>query len=452
MALLTEKWKDVLAMDGFDPITGLNGRADPYRAGVTATILENTVKEIKNEQAVMRQMFGHMFGINPQVLAETAPTNATGSNIDNYDPVLISMIRRSMPNLIAYDVCGVQPMTGPTGIVFAFRPRYTSQTGADAFYSEANTGHSVAGTQSGNTEVIGSANLNLGTTPTGNAQTYNFSGGMSTTQAEALGSSGNVAFSEMAFSIEKVTVEAKSRALKGEYSIELAQDLKAIHNMDAETEISQILSTEMLAEINREVIRTIYVTAKTGCASDTTTAGTFDLDVDSNGRWLVEKFKGFMFQLEKEANQIAKETRRGRGNVIITSSNVASALDMAGLLDVAPMLAQTNQLTVDDTGNTFVGVVNRKYKVFIDPYATVDFAVMGYKGASAFDAGLYYCPYVPLQLMRAPDPSSFQPKLAYKTRYGMVANPFAEGTTAGLGRLQQNSNVYYRRFLVSNLM
>jgi hypothetical protein len=440
---LIEKWKPVLNHPDLPPITDLKGRPDLYRLGTVAQLLENTVEAQVNEKQATKS-----FGL----LQELAPTNATGSSIDNYDPVLISMIRRAMPNLVAYDICGVQPMTGPTGLVFAFRPRYSTQGGTNAFYTEANTAFSAGTSGASANATVGGANINLGTTPSGNAELYNFAAGMSTTQAEALGSSGNVNFAEMAFSIEKVTVTAKSRALKAEYSVELAQDLKAIHGLDAETELTNILTAEILADINREIIRTIYVTAKPGAEENTAVAGTFDLDQDANGRWLVEKQKGLMFQLEREANKIAKETRRGKGNVVICSSDVASALQMAGQLDIAPMLMQQNQLQVDDTGNTFAGVLNGRFRVFIDPYATSNFLVVGYRGASPFDAGLFYCPYVPLQLMRAADPNSFQPKIGFKTRYGVIANPFAEGVTEGLGALTQNSNVFYRRVLVSNLL
>lgn len=437
--LLVEKWAPIIDHEKYDPVK------DPKRRAILAQLLENTASDANEQSKVARSAFMGGAGL----LVENIPQNRTGSAIDNYDPVLISMVRRAMPNLIAYDICGVQPMTGPTGLIFAFRPRYATQAGTQAFYTEANTGFSTV--TAGNT-TLGQAANNVGTTPTGNSETYNFASGMSTAQAEAMGTTGNVAFAEMAFSIEKVTVEAKSRALKAEYTMELAQDLKAIHGLDAESELSNLLTTEILADINREVIRTIYLTAKPGAQADVAAAGTFDLDVDSNGRWLVEKFKGLMFQLERESNQIAKETRRGRGNIIVTSADVASALTMAGMLDIGPILAQTNNLQVDDTGNPFAGVLNGRYRVYIDPYATSNFVVMGYKGASNFDAGLFYAPYVPLQMMRAADPSSFQPKIAFKTRYGMVANPFAEGTTEGLGRLQQNSNVYYRRVAIANLV
>jgi hypothetical protein len=396
-------------------------------------------------------------------LGEAAPTNATGNSIDNFDPVLISLVRRAMPNLMAYDVCGVQPMTGPTGLIFAMRARYDNQGGTETFYNEVDTGHSARGganasaTDAGylTSNSVGGYDATLGTTPSANTNAtndlYNFAGGIKTSLAEGLGSSTTSIFPEMAFSIEKVSVEAKSRALKAEYSLELAQDLKAIHGLDAETELSNILSAEILAEINREVIRTIVITARKGAAEGTTTAGVFDLDTDSNGRWSVEKFKGLMFQVEREANAIAKATRRGKGNIIICSSDVASALQMAGVLDYAPAL-NSNNLNVDDTGNTFAGVLNGRLRVYIDPYAGSNYMVVGYKGSSAFDAGMFYCPYVPLQMVRAVNPDTFQPKIGFKTRYGMVANPFAEGSVEGLGRLTQDSNVYYRRLIVNNLL
>ena len=437
---IQRKWEPILAHPDLAPIK------DIHRRSVTAVVLENTEKALREANQYV-----------PQTLTEAAPANQTGADIDTFDPVLISLVRRAMPNLIAYDICGVQPMTGPTGLIFAMRSKYSnsSNSGVENFYNEVNTsfssvvsnantlGQKMVGTFPGNT-TTGTANL---------AETgiYNFGSGMSTAQAEALGTSGNVAFAEMAFSIEKVTVTAKSRALKAEYSMELAQDLKAIHGLDAETELSNILSAEILAEINREVVRTINVTATRGATENTTTTGRFDLDTDSNGRWSVEKFKGLMFQVEREANQIAKATRRGKGNMIICSSDVASALQMAGVLDYAPAL-NSNNLNVDDTGNTFAGVLNGRVRVYIDPYAGGNYMVVGYKGSSAFDAGLFYCPYVPLQMVRAVDPDSFQPKIGFKTRYGMVANPYAEGATVGLGALTKDSNVYYRRVLVDNLM
>lgn len=413
------------------------------KRGIIGRILENTEREIASdpESVNMTRLFE---------ASGAAPTNQTGG-VQNYDPVLISLVRRSMPNLIAYDIAGVQPMTGPTGLIFALTPRYTNQSGTVAFYNEANTAHSTI--VAGNT-TIGQAANNVGgnssVVVSGNSSTYNFAGGMPTAQAEALGSVGNTDFAEMAFSIERVSVTAKSRALKAEYSTELAQDLKAVHGLDAETELSTILSAEMLAEINREVIRTVILTASPGSLA-TTTAGTFDLDVDANGRWSVEKFKGLLFQIELEANAIAKQTRRGKGNILLCSSNVASALMMAGVLDYAPALNANNGLNPDDTGNTFIGVLNGRMKVFIDPYAAGDFFVVGYKGPNNYDAGLFYTPYVPLQMVRAIGQDTFQPKIGFKTRYGIVANPLSTGATTGNGSLVQNANVFYRRSLVTNL-
>jgi hypothetical protein len=345
-------------------------------------------------------------------------------------------------------------MTGPTGLIFAMRSRYTNQTGTEAFYNEADSEFSTVVAGSGNNTIGQSQD---GTQPSGNSTSYNYAEGMSTSQAEGLGSASNVAFAEMAFSIEKIAVTAKSRALKAEYSMELAQDLKAIHGLDAETELANILSTEILAEINREIVRTVNLVAVTGAQENTTTAGTFDLDTDSNGRWMVEKFKGLMFQIEREANEIAKGTRRGKGNIMLCSSDVASALQMAGVLDYTPAL-NSNNLTVDDTGSTFAGVLNGRIRVFIDPYfaaaSGVHYMTVGYKGSSAFDAGLFYCPYVPLQMVRAVGEDTFQPKIGFKTRYGVVENPFARGTTPlnANGALDDNANKYYRRVLVNNLM
>jgi hypothetical protein len=371
-------------------------------------------------------------------------STAGDGSIDIYDPVLISLVRRAAPNLIAYDICGVQPMTGPTGLIFAMRSRYKAQDGTEALFNEANTAFpSTAQSQTG----ASPADLSGGTE-------YTRGTGLTTAQAEALGDGAGQAFQEMAFSIEKVAVTARSRALKAEYTMELAQDLKAVHGLDAEQELANILSTEILAEINREVVRTINLTATVGAQENVTTAGTFNLDVDANGRWSVEKFKGLMFQLERESNAIAKATRRGKGNVLICSSDVASALQMAGVLDYTPALA-SNNLQVDDTGNTFAGVLNGRIKVYIDPYfaatSGTHYATIGYKGSSAFDAGLFYCPYVPLQMVRAVGQDSFQPKIGFKTRYGMVANPFA--TSAADGTLAfANKNVYYRRIAITNLM
>jgi hypothetical protein len=385
--------------------------------------------------------------------------NTTGAAIQNFDPILISLVRRSLPNLIAYDVCGVQPMTGPTGLIFAMRSRYSTQNGTEAFYNEANTFFSGSNSAITAQQLAQLTSLTLAAntteTFTSNAAAVS---AMTTNQGENLGdgAAGNT-FQEMAFSIEKVTVTARTRALKAEYSMELAQDLKAVHGLDAETELANILSTEILAEINREVIRTIYGVAKLGAQVGTTTRGIFDLDTDSNGRWMVEKIKGLAFQIEREANTIAKQTRRGKGNIMLCSSDVASALAMAGILDYQSALQGQVNLTVDDTGNTFAGTLFGRIKVYIDPYfpagSTNEFAVVGYKGSNAYDAGLFYCPYVPLQMVRAVDTGTFQPKIGFKTRYGLVSNPFADGTAATTqGALTAQSNVYYRGFVVKNLM
>jgi len=441
---LQSKWESVLDHPDMPKI------ADPYRKAVTAVILENQAQEMIKEGSI---------------LSETgSPTNFAGTGgfgggsaaagpVAGFDPILISLVRRSLPNLIAYDVCGVQPMTGPTGLIFAMRTKYASQGGTEAFYNEANTAFSGA-----NGAIVASSMSIAGNTTdylfVGNAAP---TGAMTTGSAEALGdgAAGNT-FQEMAFSIEKVTVTARTRALKAEYSMELAQDLKAVHGLDAETELANILSAEILAEINREVIRTIYKIAKPGCQAGTTTRGAFNLDTDSNGRWMVEKIKGLAFQIEREANQIAKTTRRGKGNIVICSSDVASALAMAGILDYNSALAGQVSLTVDDTGNTFAGTIFGRIKVYIDPYfpvgSTSEFAVVGYKGTNAYDAGMFYCPYVPLQMVRAVDTGTFQPKIGFKTRYGLVANPFAEGTDQGLGALTTQSNNYYRGFRIANLM
>ena len=433
---LQEKWQPVLEHPDLPKI------GDAYKRAVTTVILENQEKAVREDRSFM---------------SEAAPANATGSSVDNWDPVLISLVRRAMPNLIAYDICGVQPMTGPTGLIFAMKSRFGSQAGAEALFNEADSDFSAEDAASD----TGSPDSHSGTNPAvlndSPAGTYTTGSGMSTANAEKLGD-GSDEFAEMSFSIDKVTVTAKSRALKAEYTMELAQDLKAIHGLDAETELANILSSEILAEINREVVRTIYTTAKAGAQVNTTTAGIFDLDTDSNGRWSVEKFKGLMFQLERDANAIGQLTRRGKGNMIICSADVASALQMSGVLDYAPALA-TN-LNVDDTGNTFAGVLNGKFKVYVDPYAAniaaKQFYVVGYKGTSPYDSGLFYCPYVPLQMVRAVGQDSFQPKIGFKTRYGMVANPFA--TTNGTGAIDLTSpaagdqNVYYRRVQVTNIM
>ena len=422
---LQEKWQPVLEHNDLPEIK------DSYRKAVTTLVLENQEAALKEDRGF---------------LSEAAPTNATGSAVDNWDPILISLVRRAMPNLIAYDIAGVQPMTGPTGLIFAMRSRYTNQSGTEAFYDEADNDFSGGATQMQGTNP---AVLN-----DGSPGTYVTGIGMTTAAAEAKGDSGSNHFAEMAFSIEKQTVEARSRALKAEYTMELAQDLKAIHGLDAETELANILSSEILSEINREVVRTVYVTAKPGAQTDTANSGIFDMDVDSNGRWSVEKFKGLMFQVERDANQIAIETRRGKGNMIICSSDVASALQMAGVLDYTPAL--NNNLNVDDAGNTFAGVLNGRYKVYIDPYAAngaeKQYYTVGYKGTSPYDAGLFYCPYVPLQMVRAVGENTFQPKIGFKTRYGLTANPFAGGANVRGGALTANDNVYYRRVQVINIM
>ena len=430
---LMEKWAPVLNHDALPQIK------DNYRKEVTAILLENQEREMRKQS---------------EALFEAAPANnggtglalggaGTNANMAGYDPVLISLVRRAMPQMIAYDVCGVQPMTQPTGLIFAMKSRYGTQGGDEALFNEADTDFAGTGTHAG-------SNWTSGTDTTGT--------GMTTEAGERLGQggSGDGTFAQMAFSIEKTSVVAKTRALKAEYSLELAQDLKAVHGLDAEGELSNILSTEILAEINREVIRTIYRTAKPGAQVGTAAAGTFDLDVDANGRWSVEKFKGLLFQIEREANAIAQQTRRGRGNFILCSADVASALAMAGVLDYAPALS--TGLNVDEASTTFAGVLNGKYKVYVDPYAAnqsaTQFFMVGYKGTSAFDAGLFYCPYVPLQMVRAVDPNSFQPKIGFKTRYGMVANPFVDLSdgSGSAGDLTTDMNYYYRKVKVTNLM
>jgi len=456
---LQEKWAPILDHEG--------GIKDNHRRMVTAQLLENQEQAIREEKEFLSE----------------APTNFTTSSgataglggqttgaLQGFDPVLISLIRRSMPNLVAYDLAGVQPMNGPTGLIFAMRSRYTSNTGSEALFDEADSAFSGVGTDGslGNPYTTGSdgASVGFGTDqqrgsnpgvldPNADHTTYNVGRGMDTETAEALGEAGND-FNEMAFSIEKVTVTAKSRALKAEYSLELAQDLKAIHGLNAEAELANILSTEILAEINREVIRTIYKVAESGAQTNVANGGVFDLDTDSNGRWSVEKFKGLIFQIERDANRIAQRTRRGKGNMILCSADVASALTMAGVLDYTPAL--NANLNVDDTGNTFAGVLAGKYKVYIDPYsansADGQYYVVGYKGTSPYDAGLFYCPYVPLQMVRAVGENTFQPKIGFKTRYGMVANPFAEGAApvTNPGRLKAATNRYYQRVRVMNLM
>jgi hypothetical protein len=457
---LQEKWAPILDYEGLDSIK------DSHRRAVTAILLENQERELREERSFLSE--------GPTVSTNTGAnagfSAGASSPVAGFDPVLISLIRRSMPNLVAYDLAGVQPMNGPTGLIFAMRSRYSNQTsGAEALFNEADTAFSGQSSNFNNTAGWTDGAVGLGTTAqagsnpglldptypaTGDAGTYNVGQGLRTDAAENLGDGTEGHFNEMAFSIEKVTVTAKSRALKAEYSLELAQDLKAIHGLNAEAELANILSTEILAEINREVIRTIYNVAESGAQANVATAGTFDLDVDSNGRWSVEKFKGLIFQIERDANAIAQRTRRGKGNMILCSADVASALTMAGVLDYTPAL--NANLNVDDTGNTFAGVLQGKYRVYIDPYSANvsanQYYVVGYKGSSPYDAGLFYCPYVPLQMVRAVGQDTFQPKIGFKTRYGIVANPFAEGTNVGSGVLNRNANRYYRRVKVTNLM
>ena len=440
---LQEKWQPVLEHPDLPKIE------DSYKRAVTTLLLDNQENALKE---------------NAQYLTEVAPVNAmSGGQMDTWDPILISLVRRAMPNLIAYDVCGVQPMTGPTGLIFAMRSSFISQDGAEALMDESfpdisnqNAAGTIGGGDVGATETNPAV---LNDSPS--AGTYVSATGMTLAQAEALGDSGTNAFAEMAFSIEKSTVTAVSRALKAEYTMELAQDLKAIHGLDAETELANILSSEILAEINREVVRSLYITAVAGAQVNTTTAGIFDLDTDSNGRWSVEKFKGLMFAIERDANAIGQQTRRGKGNMIICSADVASALQMAGVLDYTPAL--NNSLNVDDTSTTFAGTMNGRFKVYVDPYsanvAASQYYVIGYKGTSPYDAGFFYCPYVPLQMVRAVGENSFQPKIGFKTRYGLAANPFAAAGAVAAGdtvnsdaSLDANTNAWYRRVKVTNLM
>ena len=428
---LQEKWSPILEHSDLPKIE------DNYKRAVTAVILENQEKALNEDRTT---------------LEEAAPLNATGSAISNWDPILISLVRRAMPNLVAYDICGVQPMTGPTGLIFAMKARYHDDVNAtrdgmsEALHNEARSDYS-ASPQTTSTSV-GSDPIGDPFDTSSPSYASTTGAGMSTASAESLGDAAGNHFAEMAFTIEKATVTAKSRALKAEYTLELAQDLKAIHGLDAESELANILSSEILAEINREVIRNVNLQAKTGAAS-TASAGTFNLDVDANGRWSVEKFKGLIFQIEREANVIAKETRRGKGNFILCSSDVASALSMAGVLDYTPALSTS--LNVDDTGNTFAGVLNGKVKVYIDPYAGVDYMTVGYRGSNPYDAGLFYCPYVPLQMVRAVGENTFQPKIGFKTRYGMVSNPFV-GSTPADGLASAGTNQYYRKMAVSNIL
>ena len=464
---LQEKWKPLLNYEGLDEIK------DPHRKAVTAVLLENQEKFLREESS---------FSSNGMLMEQPTVNTNSGSTagfsagastpVAGFDPVLISLIRRSMPNLVAYDLAGVQPMSGPTGLIFAMRSRYSSMTGTETFYNEVDSAFSGRDKASNAETGFVDGDAGMGTTsvsatnpavlnPVSSASSlgYTVGMGMRTDNAEALDGTGNDAFNQMAFSIEKVTVTAKSRALKAEYSLELAQDLKAIHGLNAEAELANILSTEILAEINREVIRTIYKTAEQGAAQNVATAGVFDLDIDSNGRWSVEKFKGLMFQIERDANAIAQQTRRGKGNFILTSADVASALAMSGTLDYSSGLTGAGGPSigeVDDTGNLLVGTMNGRIKVYVDPYSAnvsnTHYYVVGYKGTSPYDAGLFYCPYVPLQMLRSIDPSTFQPKIGFKTRYGMVANPFVlNGSTPDAEALTHGKNQYYRRVRVANL-
>lgn len=443
---IKQRWGSVLENEDLTPIS------DSYRKHVTTVLLENQ-KESMVEQGLINESTNVSGGLG------------SGTNIASFDPVMISLVRRATPNLVAFDIASVQPMNGPTSLIFAMRARYQDGSDSDltddpeALFNEARSYYSGAASDGGigiegNDETGDVATDASEMIRQANATVYKTGKGMTTAQGEALGVSGGVAFNEMGFTIEKITVTAKTRALKSSYTVELAQDLKKIHGLDAETELANILTTEIMTEINREVIRTIFNNAKIGAQDSTTaTAGTFDLDVDSNGRWNVERFKGLLFHIEREANKIARETRRGKGNIILCSSDVASALAMAGKLDYAPALS--TDLEVNDAGQTFVGVLNGRYKVYIDPYfATAQgnhILTVGYKGASPYDAGLFYCPYVPLEQARVVDPETFQPAIGYKTRYGIVSNPFSQGTTAGAGALTANTNVYYRKVLIKNL-
>ena len=429
---LIEKWSPVLNEESAGTIT------DHHKKAVTAAVLENQEIALREEG----------------LITEAAPANAT-SSVSNWNPVLIALVRRAMPNLMAYDICGVQPMSGPTGLIFAMKSRYGggSTSNREALFNEAETqfsGDSAGTHDSDNASGLNVTNLDSDSTADDARLTALAAGGMTTAEAEKLGSSGESSFREMGFTIEKATVTAKSRALKAEYSLELAQDLKAIHGLDAETELANILSTEILAEINREVIRTINSQAKTGALqTNTAVNGIFDVQTDADGRWSVEKFKGLVLQIERECNRIAIETRRGKGNFIICSSDVASALSAAGMMDYTPAMSTT--LNVDDTGNTFAGTLNGRTKVYIDPYASTNYVTVGYKGTNPYDAGIFYCPYVPLTMVRAVGEDTFQPKIGFKTRYGMVSNPFV-GSTPADGLAAVKTNQYYRIFRVDNIL
>lgn len=433
---LKQKWSPILEASEAPAFK------DKHRADVTAVLLENTERALSEERG------------QQQFMTEAAPVNNIGGgNIATWDPVLISLVRRAMPNLLAYDLCGVQPMTGPTGLIFAMRSRYNNQTGNEALFNEADTQFSgdVAGAaHGGDSDSLPVFGADAGGDDV--EDTFSYGVPMATGAAEALGDGVGPDFNEMAFSIEKATVTAQSRALKAEYTMELAQDLKAIHGLDAEAELANLLSAEILAEINRELIRTINVKAKLGCQqADITNAGVFDLNTDSDGRWSLEKYKGMLVQMQREANTIAKETRRGKGNFVLCSSDVAAALSATGLLDYTPALAQNASLAIDDTGATFAGTLQGGMKVYIDPYSANNYVTMGYKGASAYDAGLFYCPYVPLTMVRAVGENTFQPKIGFKTRYGMVANPFV-GAAAQNDTGANRNNQYYRIFGITNIL
>jgi len=450
-----EKWKPVLEADEAPTLT------DNYKKGVIAQVLENTERELAEQRG------------QTQYLSEDAPTNSTGAAINNWDPILISLVRRAMPNLIAYDIAGVQPMSGPTGLIFAMKSRYNDAANrldsSEALFNEALTDYSSSsfdgtsesnknGAHSGNPSSLPGEGAAVDSDPFDQvADNFGFGGGMSTAQGEALGDAADNAFGEMSFTIERATVTAKTRALKAEYTMELAQDLKSIHGLDAESELANILSAEILAEINREMVRTINSRAKLGAQQgDLTTAGIFDLDVDADGHWSVEKYQGMLVQLQREANVISRETRRGKGNFILCSSDVAAALSGTGYLDNTPALSSNSNLQVDDTGNTFVGTLTSGMKVYIDPYAQVNYLTVGYRGTNPYDAGIFYCPYVPLTMVRAVGENTFQPKIGFKTRYGMVANPFV-GTSTGNTTPVDNvgpvrGNEYYRIFRIDNIL
>ena len=465
---LTEKWAPVLGHEGAGAIK------DNYRKAVTAVLLENTENQLREERGMVNEAstVGAISAAGGNALGGSGLTTKTGG-LAGFDPVMISLIRRAAPNLVAYDICGVQPMSGPTGLIFAMKSHYNNRSGAEALYNEPDTNFSgnqqgpaaysdpVSPLGDGGTTDANPALLNDATGGGTTAANYERQGGLiPRDEAETLGSGTGNLFNEMDFSIEKTAVTAKTRALRAEYTLELAQDLKAIHGLDAEQELANLLSSEILAEINREVVRTVYTVAKSGAQNNVANQGVFDLDVDSNGRWSVEKFKGLMFQIERDANAIAQETRRGKGNFIITSADVASALAMSGTLDYSSGLTGAGGPSVgevDDTGNLLVGTMNGRIRVYVDPYSAnvsnTHYYVVGYKGSSPYDAGLFYCPYVPLQMLRSIDPETFQPKIGFKTRYGMVANPFVlNGSTPDAEALTHNKNQYYRRVRVANLM